>query len=120
MPKSKNTIETLGDVLLFVEASALPPYQRRDMRSAINRVAEMAGVMPAMAEATAPALRQMLKKVQAAAHGVSQKTWANLLSGLRAALRLTDVIESRRDGLALKDPGWAPLLEATAEDRRLS
>lgn len=120
MPKSKNTIETLGDVLLFVEASALPPYQRRDLRSAIKRVAEMAGVVPAMAEATAPALRQMLKKVQAAAHGVSQKTWANLLSGLRAALRLTDVIESRRDGLALKEPGWAPLLEATAEDRRLS
>jgi hypothetical protein len=43
MPKGKNTIETLGDVLLLVEASVLPPYQRRDMRSAINRIAEMAG-----------------------------------------------------------------------------
>jgi len=120
MLNSKNTIETLADVLLLVEASALPPYQRRDMRSAINRIAEMAGVVPAMAPATAPALRQMLKRVQPAAHGVTQKTWANLLSGFRAALRLAEVIESRGDGLAMKDPAWAPLLKAIAEDRRLS
>lgn len=64
----------------------------------------MAGVVPATAEATARALRQMLKRVQPAAHGVTQKTWANLLSGFRAALRLTEVIESRGDGLAMKDP----------------
>jgi hypothetical protein len=74
MTNFKNTIKTLGEVLALVETSDLPLWQRRDLRSAIHRVAEMAGVAPAVAEATAPSLRQLLKRVQpAAAHGVSQK-----------------------------------------------
>ena len=120
MTRSKKTIKTLGDVLALVEVSPLSPYQRRDMRAAITRIAAMAGVAPALAEATAPALRHILKRVQPAAHGVSEKTWANLVSGLRAALRLAGVIESRGEGLALKDPAWAPLVEAIAADKRLS
>jgi integrase len=120
MTSSKNTIKTLGDVLALVETSALLPYQRRDMRSATTRIAAMARVAPAIAEATAPALRQMLKGVQPAAHGVSPKTWANLVSGLRAALRLAGVIERRGEGLALTDPAWAPLVEAIAADKRVS
>ena len=90
------------------------------MKSAINRVAEMAGVVPTGAEATPPALRRMLKQVRPAAHGVTLKTWANLVSQFRAALRLAGVIDPRADGLALKDPAWAPLVEAIAEDKRLS
>src|SRR5262249_705739 len=38
----------------------------------------------------------------------------------RAALRLAGVIDQRGEGLALKDPAWAHLLEAIAEDKRLS
>jgi hypothetical protein len=57
MRDSRNNIKTLGDVLELVEAADLTAEQRRDMKSAINRVAEMAGVALAMAEANAPALR---------------------------------------------------------------
>jgi len=120
MADTKKPIKTLADELALVEAADLPPYQRRDMKSAINRITEIAGVAPIMAEATAPALRQMLKNLRPAAHGVTPKTWANLLSRLRAASRLAGVLDARGEGIALKDGAWAPLLEAIAEDKRLS
>ena len=69
MEKNKNTIEKLGDLLDFVELADSPSCQRRDMKSAINRVAEMAGMVPPMVEADAPVLRTMLKRVRPAAHG---------------------------------------------------
>ncbi len=120
MTDSRNNIKTLGNVLEYVEAADLESHQRRDMKSAINRVAEMAGVVPSMAEANAPALRTILKRVRPAAHGVKTKTWANLVSQLRAALRLAGVIDPRAEGLTSKDPAWAPLLELVADDKRLS
>jgi hypothetical protein len=120
MQSAKNNIKTLGNLLDFIESAGLPSSQRRDLRSAISRVSDMAGVILATAEASPRALRQMLKRASPAAHGVTRKTWANLLSGLRVALRLAGLIDPRADGLALKDPAWAPLLEAVAEDKRLS
>ena len=120
MTHSRDNMKTLSDVLELVEAADLTSDQRKDMKSAINRVAEMAGVAPAMAEANAPALRIMLKRVRPAAHEVKTKTWANLVSQLRAALRLAGVIDPRRDGLALKEPAWASLLEFVANDKKLS
>ena len=62
----------------------------------------------------------MLSGVLPAAHGVLPKTWANIVSQFRVALRLAGVIDQKDDGLALKDLAWAPLLEAIAEDKRLS
>jgi integrase len=120
MTSSKNTIKTLGDMLALVETSAVSAYQRRDMRSAIKRVAEMAGLVPAMTEASAPSLRALLRIVRPGAHGATPKTWANILSQFRAALRLAGVIERGGEGLARKDPAWAPLVEAIAADKRLS
>ena len=66
----RNNVKTLGDALELIEASDLTSDQRKDMKSAINRVSEMAGMVPAMAEANAPALRTMLKRVRPAAHEV--------------------------------------------------
>ena len=117
---TKNTTKTLANVREVVQEATLSPSQRRDMKSAIKRIAEMAGAVPATVPAEAPALRQMLAKVRPAAHGVSPKTWANLRSQLRAALRLADVIDSMGPGSAMLDPAWAPLVRAIAEDKRLS
>src|SRR5919106_3685213 len=120
MDNGRNDLKTLADVLKLVEGADLMPYQRRDMRSAITTVAAMAGVAPAMAPANAPALRVLLKGVRLAAHGITAKTWATRLSCFRAALRLAGAIDSRREGLALKNPAWAPLVEAIADHKRLS
>src|SRR5262249_5800480 len=90
------------------------------MTSAIKRICEMAGVGSAMMPTEAPALRAMIAKIRPAAHGVKEKTWANLLSQLRAALRLADVIDHPAPGSALKHPAWAPLVKAVAADKRLS
>ena len=100
--------------------SDLPPFHHRDMTSAIKRICEMAGVAPTTVPAEAPALRAMIAKIRPAAHGVTSKTWANLLSRFRAALRLADVIDSAWQGAANQNPAWAPLVEAIAEDKRLS
>jgi integrase len=62
----------------------------------------------------------MLAKIRPAAHGVTEKTWANLLSRLRRALRLADVIDLAVPGSALQNPAWAPLVQAIADDKRLS
>ena len=50
-------------------------------------------------------MRAMIAKVRPAAHGVSSKTWANLLSRFRAALRLADVIDSAGQGAAHAESG---------------
>lgn len=120
MEYNNNKRETLEGVLGAVQKADLPPFQRRDMTSAIKRVCEMAGATPATLPAEAPAVRAMLAKIRPAAHGVSPKTWSNLLSRFRAALRLAGVIEPASQGSATRHPAWAPLVQAIAEDKRLS
>jgi hypothetical protein len=115
-----NKHKTLENMLLAVQKADLPPLQRRDMTSAIKRVCEMAGVAPATLPAKAPAVRAILAKIRPAAHGVSPKTWSNLLSRFRAALRLAGVIEPALQGSATRHPAWVPLVQAIAEDKRLS
>jgi integrase len=116
---NKNKGETLENVLGAVQKADLPPFQGRDMTSAIKRLCEMAGVAPATSPAKAPSIRAMLAKIRPAAHGVSPKTWSNLVSRFRAALRLAGVIEPAGQGSAMQHPGWAPLVQAIADDKRL-
>jgi len=120
MANIKNEIKTLGDVLELVERANLAPWQLRDLKSAITRIAEMAGVVPTKVDADATVLRVTLAAIRPAAHGVTPKTWANLLSRFRAALRLAGVIDPMGQGSAMQEPAWAPLLQAIADDKRLS
>jgi integrase len=80
----------------------------------------MAGAAPAIVAAEAVALRAMISKILPAGHGVGRKTWSNLLSGLRAALRLARVIDPTLQGNASRHPAWGPLAQAIAGDKRLS
>lgn len=117
---NNNKIETLQDVLNAVQKADLPPVQNRDIISATRRVCEMVGSAPATLPADAPAIRAMVAKIRPAAHGVSHKTWANLLSRFRAALKFAGVIDSMGQGTAMRHPDWAPLILAIANDKRLS
>ena len=83
------------------------------MLSAVKRICEMAGMAPATVAAEPVALRAMISKILPAGHGVGRKTWSNLLSGSRAALRLAGVIDPALQGDASRHPAWAPLTQAS-------
>lgn len=109
---------TLADVLRLVEHADLAPTRRRDMISAINRIAEMMGCAPQSLGLSIPDLRDRLAKILPAAHGVRPKTFSNLKSLFGSALELAGVIDGRPQGLARKDAPWAPLMNAIASDKR--
>jgi hypothetical protein len=111
---------TLEDVLESVQQGGLLGLRRRDMASAVKRICEMGGVAPAAVAAETRVLRAMLAKILPAAHGVSPKTWANLLSQFRGALRHAGVIDPVEVGSAVQKPEWAPLVHAVAGDKRLT
>ena len=55
-----------------------------------------------------------------ALHGITSKTWANLLSRFRQELRLADVIDPNRQGCAARHPAWAKLVQAIATVKNLA
>jgi integrase len=118
---NKNKVEmTLADVLSLLDQSGLTGTRRRDMVSALKRVCEMAGTPPASVPAQPPHLRELLSRIRPAAHGVTAKSYSNLRSLLAAALQLAGVIDPLGRGAARRHPVWGPLLEAIADDQRLS
>ena len=120
MATDHNRQKTLEEVRRLVESADPPCLQRRNGRSASERICAMAGVALAQVPAEAPSIRAMLAKVRPAAHGMTSKTWANLRSRFRQELRLADVIDPNWQGCAARHPVWAPLVQAIAEDKRLS
>ena len=113
-------IRTLAELLAFLEQASLTGTRRRDMVSAIHRVCEMAGATPASVPAEPPLLREMLSRIRPAAHAVSAKSYSNQRSLLAAALQLAGIIDPMCRGGAGRHPAWRPLLEAVADDKRLS
>jgi integrase len=115
-----NTIGTLRDVLSLIDQAGLTGTRRRDMVSATNRICEIAGTTPASMRAEVAVLKDLLSRIRPAAHGLSVKSWSNLRSLFAAALQLAGVIDPSGRGSAKRNPAWAPLLEAIADDQRLS
>jgi integrase len=107
-------------VLGLLDQAGLTGTRRRDMVSAVNRLCEMAGTMPASVRAEPSVLKDMLSRIRPAAHGVSAKSYSNLKSLLGAALQLAGVIDPSGRGGAKRHPEWGPLLEAVVDDQRLS
>jgi hypothetical protein len=118
--KESKTVGTLADVLGLIDRAGLTGTRRRDMVSAINRLCEMAGTSPASVRAEPFVLKDMLSRIRPAAHGVSPKSYSNLKSLFAAALQLAGVIDPSGRGSAKRHTEWGPLLEAVADDQRLS
>jgi integrase len=118
MAQEQDDQKTLEDVRRLAESA--DPTKRQNGRSATERICAMAGVAPTQALAEAPSIRVMLAKIRPAAHGMTPKTWANLLSRFRRELRFADVIDSGDQGCAARHPAWAPLVQALTGDKRLS
>lgn len=89
------------------------------MKYAVNRTCQMAGCASRGLLLDVPILRETLRKIRPAAHGVSHKTWANIRSLFGRVLELAGVIDRMRMGLALRHPMWGPLMKAVAHDKRL-
>src|SRR5215211_7180563 len=113
-------VTTLANVLDLVDQANHTGTRRRDMASAIKRLCEMAGTVPAGVLAEPAGLREMLSRIRPAAHGVTTKSYSNLRSLLGAALQLARVVDSLGRGSARRDAGWGLVLETVAEDQRLS
>jgi integrase len=113
-------VKTIADVLSLVDQSGLTGTRRRDMISAVKRICEMFETTPASVPAQPPHLRELVFRIRPAAHGVTAKSYSNLRSLFAAALQLAGVIDPLGRGGARRHPEWRPLLEAIADDKRLS
>jgi hypothetical protein len=110
---------SLAEVIVELEEMPLEPSRRRDLVSAINRIAIMARQLPAAIAAEPTVLRGLLAAIRPAAHDVSVKTFANLKSAFASALELVGAVERLGRGTAARDPAWAPLMRAIKSDKRL-
>jgi integrase len=113
-------VTTMAELLACLDHVTPPGIRRRDMVSAINRICEMAGTTPASVRAEPPFLRDMLSRIRPAAHGVSAKSYSNQRSLLAGALQLAGIIDWLGRGSARCHPKWKLLLDAVADDQRLS
>lgn len=87
---------TLADALTAIEThDGLTPNQRRDMASAINRVATYLNRSPADLRIDPPALRLALAKIHPVQVGISAKSLANVKSALSNALQTVGYLPSK-------------------------
>src|SRR6266404_4004542 len=93
---------TLDDAINAVAAmNGLSETSRRDYLSAIGRFCELAGRTPATILANPAAIRALMTRVNPVAHGLSRKTWANICSNLRAALKASGMLAQGTRGYPL-------------------
>ncbi len=101
------TPTTLADVLAALEAdTALGANRRRDLRSALQRIARMTGKPLDRLPAELSLMRPMLNEIHPVSHGITPKTFANLLSNFMAAVRHAGIVEARPQVLT---PAWQAL-----------
>jgi hypothetical protein len=120
MLNKNKSLETAEELLGLLDLASLKATKRRDLKSAVCRICEMAGCAPRSLPLDAPILRETERKIRPAAHGVSWKTWANIRSLFRRALELAGVIDRMDRGVALRHPLWGPLMRSIADDKRLA
>lgn len=123
VPKGENMSETrppltLADALAtLTEADGLSTSRRRDLASAIRRVATILDRAPERLPARMVILKQHLNSVHPEQQNppLSQKTWSNLRSNFTAALRAAGATEGKlRTALT---PEWHALSASLSEKR---
>ena len=107
------------ELVQLIETSHHSDTRKRDMVSAVNRVLKMGGVWGSTFVFTVDSLRCLIASIKPAAHGVSAKSFANIQSNLRAALREAGIVAAVGGHRTKRDPHWSPLLQAVSEDKTL-
>jgi integrase len=109
---------TLGDVLTSLETREdLSEMRRRDLRSAIKRVAALLGDAPKRIPLELPAISAKLAKLSPAAAGVSLKTLHNLRSHFLAAVKASGLHSARRSARVPLSPAWQALRQELSTRR---
>jgi hypothetical protein len=106
--------------MAMIRQTDLPDTRKRDLLSALRRLAAMAGCAPEALRVDVPALRKVLNAARPAAYEMSVSTFSNIRSLCAAALELAGVADALPRGAAKHDTAWAPLVEAVATDKGLS
>src|ERR1700756_539214 len=82
-----STEVTLADAIVRNEQDAsLTSKRRRDLKSAVLRMAEMTGADPRITPASLRFMRPRINAVRPAKYNLTPKTWSNLRSNFRAAV----------------------------------
>ena len=109
---------TLGDVLTSLETRQdLSETRRRDLRSAVRRIAAFLGDAPERIPLSLGAISTKLAKVSPAAAGVSTKTFHNLRSDFLAAVKASGLHSAKRRARAPLSSPWQALLQALSTRR---
>ena len=115
---ARSPVATLGDVLAAVGTQQdLSETRRRDLRSAVNRVAALLGDAPERIPLVMPSISARLAKLSAAAAGVSTKTFHNLRSDFLAAVKASGLHSAKRRARAPLSPPWQALLQELSTRR---
>lgn len=99
---------SFGECIARITAdTALPGDRRRDMISGLARAAEVLNRHPDGVPVHVPWLQPRLEEVRPKALRITAKTWANILSNMKAALAHLGCIESGTKPVSTLSPAWA-------------
>lgn len=108
-----------AELAAIIEACRQSALRKRDMLSAVNRVLKMGGAWMGAFVFTPASVRALIASIRPAAHGVSVKSFANIQSNLRTALREAGIIDAPGGYRIKTDPHWGPLMAVAVNDKSL-
>jgi site-specific recombinase XerD len=117
--ESKSPQHFLSDVIKAVKNDVgVSHSRRRDLISAVTRVAKLLRDEPHRIALDLPILRKQIETIQPAKERITDKTWANIRSQFFAAIKIAKLCEFadfRKTPLSLQ---WSSLLSAHTNKRR--
>jgi integrase len=115
---AEKPLVTLAHVLSALEHNrAISDVRRRDLRSAVNRVARLHGDEPGRIRLEIPTISQRLASAMPAAAGLSQKTLANVRSDFLAAVRTSGIKPALTLAKTPMTPSWRKLMADLSSKR---
>jgi integrase len=111
-------IPTLTDVdAALQQHSGLTPVRRRDLRSAVSRVAKLLGDDPARITLDLRAIGNKLAAVSPAAVGLSAKSFANIRANFMGAVKTSRLVPAAPAKRSPLSPAWAQLMAKMLDKR---
>jgi integrase len=112
------TVFTLADVIIAITLrNDLFTTRRRDLNSAVNRVAELLGDKPVAIPLDIPVIGAKLAKVSPVAAGMSVKTFANVRANFMAAIKAGGLLPSAPAVKSALSLAWSELTAKLPEQR---